>query len=114
MSNSIENHEKSIPNRPKWCLGASKIYKNGVQKRFGRALGSRAAPGCHFVAPSYAFLHVFGTTWVILGRFWGPLKIRGGAKSDPENSIRRLFGALWRPKGGKKRFWEAFGTSMKF
>ena len=46
--------------------------------------------------------------------FLGPLKIRGGTKNGPKNSIRRLFSALWRPKGGKKRFWKAFGTSMKF
>ena len=42
------------------------------------------------------------------------MKIRRGTKNDPKNSIRRLFGALRRSKGGKKRFWKAFGTSMKF
>ena len=55
--------------------------------------------------------------WCHLGDFrwfWGPMRIRRGTKNGPKNSIRRLFGALWPPKGGKKRFWKAFGTSMKF
>ncbi len=50
---------------------------------------------------------------LIFGHFWGPLKNRGGAKNDPKNSIRLLFGAPGRSKGGKNRFWKAFGKNRK-
>ena len=40
------------------------------------------------------------------GRFWGPLKIQGGAKNGPKNSIRRLFGTQGRPRGAQKSSWE--------
>ena len=106
--------ENWCPNPLKFIKNPSQINENGAQERFGGALGRNRKAGASISASGWYFLEAF---WHHLGdfcRFCGPLKIRGGAKSDPKNSIRRLVGALWRPTGGKKRFWKAFGTSMKF
>ena len=59
---------------------------------------------------------LFSTLWRRLGdfgRFVGPLEIGLGAKNGPKNSIRLLFGAPGRSKGGKNRFWKAFGKNRK-
>ena len=51
---------------------------------------------------------------LIFGHFWGPLKNQGGAKNEPKNSIRRLFGTPGRPKGAKKSFLEGVEKRIDF
>ena len=46
--------------------------------------------------------------------FLGSLKMQGGAKNEPKNSIRRLFGTPGRPKGAKKSFLEGFEKCIDF
>ena len=62
--------------------------------------------------PGYVF-KVFWRPLAGLGRFLGPLKIRGAPKTVQTNSIRRLFGAPGRRKGDKQIVWKVFGKNIK-
>ena len=80
------------------------LEKGSVQKRL------QGAPAtCRFEV-----LACFLLIMLIFGHFWGPLKNQGGAKNEPKNSIRRLFGTPGRPKGAKKSFLEGVKKRIDF
>ena len=101
--------EKLCPNPSKFIKNPSQINQNVSQERSENDLGSKSTKWRAPDIELWGILAPLGWFWMILGT----LKIRQGTKNCPKNSIRRLFGALWPPKGGQKRFWKAFGTSMK-
>ena len=70
---SIENHEKSIPNRPKWYPGA--YPKRSRQKVDFKTLPGGARKGA-YNGPSAP-----------LGRFWAPFGAPLGAKGLSKSAV---------------------------
>ena len=64
---------------PKSIKNPSKIVKNDAQERSGGALGKGSVPGQLQEQARDDFWSLLAP----LGRFWGPLKIQGGAKNEP-------------------------------
>ena len=91
----------------------SKIDQNDAQYRFENDLGEgsilRPSRGVRVQTRTTLLWHHLGD----FGRFWGPLKIQGGAKNDPKNLIRRV-GVWKRPRERKKSFFEGLGKCIDF
>ena len=89
--NLIENHEKYIQNLvknlEKWCLGA--------------LLRATLEAGLNLLVaeiPSRLIFLGFWRHWVDFCRFWGPLRIQGGA-----TTVKQIeYGDVWAPLGGQK------------
>ena len=110
MSKCIKFCIKFVPNQAKWGQGASKIDQNGTLERSESDLGNWVEK---MLRPGYGFWWFF----MLKINFWwflGSLKIQGGAKNGPTNSIRRLFGTTGRPKGANKSFLEGVEKRIDF
>ena len=110
LPKSMKNHSTSIKN-------GAKTYPKSIKMSLGAVSGRKSGPGPRHDAPGRWKDYTLGPFFrenYDFRRFWETLKIRGGGKNGPKNSIRRLFGAQKRPGGSQKSFLRGSEKLSKF